>query len=80
MDETNRYVMKALGLLAVLWGLAGCVTGPPREASGAPAIYETPRLGRHWMESDRLEKPRRKDHSSDRGKHTSGKGSGGQND
>jgi hypothetical protein len=71
MDETNRHAMKALVLLAVLWGMAGCVTGPPTEASGALATYETPRLGRHWMESDRREKPRRKDHVSDRGKHTS---------
>jgi hypothetical protein len=56
--------MKALVLLALLWGMASCVSSPspmPMEAS-----YETPRLQRHWMERESREKPRRKEHVSGR--------------
>jgi hypothetical protein len=63
--------MKALLFVGLLWGMVGCVTVPSMEASGAPATYETPRPVRHRIESDRREKPRRKDHVSDRGKHKS---------
>lgn len=64
--------MKALLLLALLWGMAGCVTVSPMplEASDAPSTSETLRLRRHWIESDRREKPRR----SDRKEHVSGRG------
>jgi hypothetical protein len=56
--------MKALVLVAVLWGMIGCATGSltPIEAS-----YKTPRLQRHWMERESHEKPRRKEHVSGRG-------------
>jgi hypothetical protein len=68
--------MKSLLLLALLWGMAGCVTVSPMllEASDAPSTSETLRLRQHWMESDRREKPRRSDHNehvSGRGTHTS---------
>jgi hypothetical protein len=44
-------------LLLALFALAGCVSGAPMpmEATDAPSTSETPRLRRHWMESDRRE-------------------------
>jgi hypothetical protein len=68
--------MKALVLLAVLWGLIGCATvsSMPMAPSEAPSTYEASRLHRHWMERESREKPRRsdrKEHVSDRGKHPS---------
>ena len=63
--------MKALILLAVLWGMLGCATVSPMPIapSEAPSTYEASRLHRHWMERESREKPRRKDHISGRGKH-----------
>ena len=63
--------MKALVLLALLWGLAGCVTLPPRpmEASDAPSTDEMPRLRERSMGSF-IEKPwrsQRRGHIPDRG-------------
>jgi hypothetical protein len=63
--------MKALILLALLWGMAGCVAVPRMEASDAPAIYDASRLRGHWMERESREKPRRKEHVSGRDTHKS---------
>ena len=61
--------MKTLVLIALLWGITGCVTEPPlpMAASDAPSTYETSRFRGHWMERDSREKPRRKEHVSGRG-------------
>jgi hypothetical protein len=63
--------MKALVLLAVLWGMAGCVTGPPipTEASDIPSADETLRLRERSIGSF-IEKPwrfHRRGHISARG-------------
>ena len=60
--------MKALILLALLWGMAGCATLPPlpMAASDAPTTNETFRPRERWMESDSSEKQRRKGHVSGR--------------
>lgn len=65
--------MKTLLFLSLLWGVTGCVTVAPMpmETTDAPATYETSRLHRHWMERESREKPRRKEHVSDRGSRTS---------
>ena len=61
--------MKTLVLIALLWGITGCVTGPPlpMAASDALSTSETSRLRGYWMEHESREKPRRKEHISGRG-------------
>jgi hypothetical protein len=61
--------VKTLVLIALLWGITGCVTVPPlpMAPSDAPSAYETSRLRGYRMERDSREKPRRKEHVSGRG-------------